>query len=462
MVSLPDASAHVFHQSQTGENVSNQKFILYQVRKKLDVPGQGVVGFRFKARERFRILFRSGCSSIMVDVGVNQSSFRIITKGQPDRIIYQVSRDTAESNPFVDVGRMQTYWFSIDKNNNWLRFGKGEMRHELCEMQYQFTALRHHDGMAWFDQLDRFAIAGSFNHAQISAIQPLYQRMPVTTSPPPVIVPGNQLDLETIDTNRATVIHNLSEECAQLYHNIAGRNLCLNTPDFMDFSDAINYSIVTEGALCHTRLKAKTAHLPDKLKKQSYLRITVGENRGDSPGAPYVLEIWPGQHYSPVHRHAQCHAIIKVLHGSLSCRWFRSLQHEEQQPYLQSVLAAGQVTWIEPEQFQTHQLYNHNVAGNMCATIQCYQYSKEDHAHYEYFDYLGHGNHAIQHFTPTADWRYSEFKALIKAEWERYKAQCIHGPGGTSDPPHSQHTGNRITMPSALTSRAHNHRSSIL
>ena len=42
------------------------------------------------------------------------------------------------------------------------------------------------------------------------------------------------------------------------------------------------YSIETEGALLNTTLKRK-----------AYLRITMGKGRGESPGIPYVLEIWP-------------------------------------------------------------------------------------------------------------------------------------------------------------------------
>ncbi len=42
------------------------------------------------------------------------------------------------------------------------------------------------------------------------------------------------------------------------------------------------YSINTEGALLHSKLKTK-----------AYLRITMGPGRGESPGIPYVLEIWP-------------------------------------------------------------------------------------------------------------------------------------------------------------------------
>lgn len=398
-------------------------FSVYYARKKIEVKGQGAVGFSLQAKQRFRILIRSGCSCLMVDIGFDQTSFRVITMGQPDRILYEVEKNGVSNDPFLNPEREQTYWLSLDKNNNLLRFGKGEMIAELCELEYDFSHLRESSRMDWLPTLDRFAIAGNFTKQQLKKIKPVYRRLPVTVSTPPIIVDQDQIDLNKIDSNSATVVNNLGKECAQLYNNVAGRNLSLNTPDFTDFSDAINWSIVTEGALCNKRLKEKSKNLSLERKKQCYLRITVGENLGDSPGVPYVLEIWPGQHFSPIHRHAECNAIIKVLHGSLSCRWFSSLHTEEDMPFKQAVLSAGQVTWLEPGQFQTHQLYNHNIEGNMCATIQCYKYNQSDLRHYEYFDYINDETKEICQFTPAADWRYGEFKELIREEWNAYKAK---------------------------------------
>ena len=85
------------------------------------------------------------------------------------------------------------------------------------------------------------------------------------------------------------------------------------------------------------------------------------------------------------------------------------------------MLSAGQVTWLDPGQFQTHQLYNHNIEGNMCATIQCYKYSKTDFEHYEFFDYLDEDAKKVCQFAPKSDWRYSDFKEQIRAEWVAYK-----------------------------------------
>jgi hypothetical protein len=67
----------------------------------------------------------------------------------------------------------------------------------------------------------------------------------------------------------------------------------LNSDDFPDFSDAIEYSIITEGKWCNTRLKEKSREFnKDKSNiLETYLRITLGQNNGESPGIPYVMEI---------------------------------------------------------------------------------------------------------------------------------------------------------------------------
>lgn len=44
----------------------------------------------------------------------------------------------------------------------------------------------------------------------------------------------------------------------------------------------------------------------------TYLRITLGQSLGNSPGQPYVVEIWPPGHYSSIHDHGDACAVIKV------------------------------------------------------------------------------------------------------------------------------------------------------
>ena len=117
---------------------------------------------------------------------------------------------------------------------------------------------------------------------------------------------------------------NLSHISQQLYDCISGTSFILDDDDFPDFTKAIEYSIVTEGCICNTILQNKSREFnkdkPNFL--ETYLRITLGQNNGESPGIPYVMEIWPIGHYSPIHNHGGANAIIRVLHGNIHVKLY--------------------------------------------------------------------------------------------------------------------------------------------
>ena len=113
---------------------------------------------------------------------------------------------------------------------------------------------------------------------------------------PPIIVPSERITLDDLAKGCATVPANLSAECQRLYANVAGANIVLDTPDFPDFSQAIERSVNTEGLLCQQLLQKKSSEFGEDNYKTTYLRITLGADLGNSPGPPYVLEIWPAMH----------------------------------------------------------------------------------------------------------------------------------------------------------------------
>lgn len=97
-------------------------------------------------------------------------------------------------------------------------------------------------------------------------------------------------------------------------------------------------------------------------------KLTIRQ-QGDSPGIPFVLEIWPGGHYSPIHDHGNACAVIKVLHGSINCTWYDSLRKPIE--IGSANLRKGNVTWIGDNNYQIHRL--HNPTPTVCCTIQCYR-----------------------------------------------------------------------------------------
>ncbi len=71
--------------------------------------------------------------------------------------------------------------------------------------------------------------------------------------------------------------------------------------------------------------------------KQCYIRVSVGLPSGCSPGIPYVMEIWPPGHFSPIHNHGNSFGIVRMLHGSITS--------EHRQPF-SFYPALSMVQWV--------------------------------------------------------------------------------------------------------------------
>ena len=178
-------------------------------------------------------------------------------------------------------------------------------------------------------------------------------------------------------------------------------------------SDAITYSIKTKGKLLYNKLDEK------KEKGEfRYLRVTVGSDRGSSPGVPYVLEIWPAGSASPIHNHGNAFAVIKVLYGAVKVAIYNKTWDEEQtQEELMSFNAQqGDVTWISPNWFQTHKLTNESQQ-LFCATIQCYKYSSDDEVMWPYFDYLD--GKTVKKFIVDSDFEFMQLRETLLNEYRK-------------------------------------------
>jgi hypothetical protein len=199
----------------------------------------------------------------------------------------------------------------------------------------------------------------------------------------------------------------------------------LNDPSFPDFSKAIEYSIKTPGCWCNTTLKAKANEFSktDPNILETYLRITLGQNNGESPGIPYVMEIWPVGHFSPIHSHSEANAIIRVLHGSINVKLFSFLCPQETPiaPFAIADFKKDDITWISPTLNQVHQLTNLPSSKDTCITIQCYKYDTKDIKHYDYFDYLD-ANGDKKQYEPDSDMDFVNFKDLMLLEFTTRRA----------------------------------------
>lgn len=310
-----------------------------------------------------------------------------------------------------------SYWISIDYNNRQVYAGVGEARVETAIYCYTFPLA---EDRAFLESLTTVL-------ASASVIPHRLLRDPITHAIPLVIKEMHALTMRDVASAAFMPLSNLSLIGQKLHDCIGGVRFQLDDPDFPQFSRAIEASIANPDGWCYKRLLEKATEFGPSNPQETYLRITLNQNNGESPGIPYVMEIWPPGHFSPVHNHAGSHAIIRVLHGAIQVQLF---------PYLCADLSGvpafattsfhkAQETWISPTLNQTHQLTN--VGKSTCITIQCYMYDGKDRLHYDFFDYVDAAGMRKQ-YEPDSDMEFVAFKELMRAEWKgRKKGACGSG-----------------------------------
>ena len=370
----------------------------------LQIKGQGVLLFETKEAK-----------AILTFKNAQKTDGLIVTFTERQVVVQRISN----KDKFIDPNNLTgiskksgaSYWFSLDAQNQLIQAGIGEARAETLIYTYQFP-------------FDKSAPANKvFMESLVSIelttiITPLrLLRDPITASVPLLIKDAKDLTMTDVAEGKMLPSSNLSPTSQRLYNCVSGDKFTLNTPDFPDFIQAIEYSIATPGLWCNKTLKSKIGEFGKSEPTETYLRITLGKNNGESPGIPYVLEIWPVGHYSPVHNHGGSSAIIRVLNGSINVKLFPFLCDNKSgvEPFAKTDLKVGDITWISPTLNQVHQLKNEGTK-DTCMTIQCYMYEVENNAHYDYFDYVDTDGSKKQ-FEPDSDADFLLFKGIIQQEW---------------------------------------------
>ncbi len=412
-------------------NIKNKNSI------KLLIHGQGVFIFRYKTKNdelSFKISNKDNTYELIVNINNNEINIKesnnqksITTSNyQTNEIVNQTNEIVNQTNEIVNQTNENNYksnennyksneilrdidseyfWLSLDSQNEKLYFGIGEPRMETHTFMYNFT-----DRKKILEKL-----VDIYDLKNIEPIKLL--RDPITNIVPLCIKSTDELTMNDIAQNLYIPYASLSPTCQILYDSIAGKKFILNDKDFPDFSKAIEYSIKTPGKWCYEKLQEKSREFnkdkPNIL--ETYLRITLGQNNGESPGVPYVMEIWPIGHYSPIHNHAGAHAIIRVLNGTINVSLFAFLGANKS--FGNTNFIKDDITWISPTLNQVHQLKNLETNKETCITIQCYMYDDENEVHYDYFDYLDDKN-KIHQYEPDSDMDFIKFKELMKKEWK--------------------------------------------
>ena len=357
----------------------------------LIVAGQGTVLFDASEPCTLRFTDASGSQGLTVEFSTNSVEAHVLPSLEP----------LIDTNNTKGLSTQQGayYWISLDAQNQRIYAGVGEARKETAVYTFQLK-----DKKPFLESLTTVKPRA----AQIRSLL----RDPITGSVALSVKPTDALTMDDIAAGTYLPAANLSLTSQKLYNCISGKQFTLATPDFPEFVKAIEHSIITPGCWCYERLKQKADEFGKPNPEETYLRITLGENNGESPGVPYVMEIWPPGHYSPVHNHGGSSAVIRVLSGAINVSLFPFLGATE--AFATSAFKKEDVTWISPALNQVHQLKN--IGTDTCITVQCYMYETSDTKHYDYFDYLDTDN-AVQKFEPDSDMGFLSFKALMKAEW---------------------------------------------
>ena len=249
--------------------------------------------------------------------------------------------------------------------------------------------------------------------------QVAFNKEPFVCNWSPFVLDSSKVNLFEMDDSQYTFSASLPPACLELYSNVTGPNVNLDwspTPTKYRLSDAIRYSLKGPNGTLYKKLKSKSDEFSGF--EETYLRVTLGSNRGSSPGVPYVLEIWPSGHGSPIHNHGNAYAVIQVLHGGLTIRIFnKHVDTPQALPLMKFDVKEGDTTWLSPNWFQTHQLWNYT--DDYCATVQCYQYGTTDFTHWPYFDYVA-STTVIDEFLPEGDYTFHEMQEIVMKEFEAF------------------------------------------
>jgi len=348
----------------------------------------------------------------------------------------------------LDPDTIQTYWISYDRDNLTIKYGKGYAMTEttllICDLSDGATTKeqlakkrkRWSKLFAMYDEtrpkdisillyrtesdIQKGAVkavrsdevAGFINMESVIEVR----KEPLSVNPSPFVMDSAASTLNTIDKGMYIFSSELPTACKVLYDTVKNCDLDMEfNQGFTRYklSDAIRYSIETEGALLNKILKTK-----------AYLRITMGKGLGQSPGIPYVLEIWPKGARSPIHNHGAVCAVIKVLYGTIQSGIYNKVTSSvidekgkfRPQELLKFNCFKDEVTWMSPEWYQTHQL--RNVSNDYCATVQCYRYDDNDNIQWNQFDFVNDENGEVGNFFPNTDFTFGEMRDKVMNEYE--------------------------------------------
>ena len=175
----------------------------------------------------------------------------------------------------LEMDKMVSYWFTFNRNDRILKTSSPLGVNEKINA----------DLWSSIPSAERSELAARVDVEKKVSFYP----HPLTYNWSPFVLDSSKGTLPELANNRFVPSASLPETCKELYANIASPDVALDWPHSIPtLLDAINYSISTKGKILYEKLKEKK----HGQGMSEYLRVTLGPERGSSPGVPYVLEIW--------------------------------------------------------------------------------------------------------------------------------------------------------------------------
>ncbi len=219
----------------------------------LPVHGQGTVQIELPQGRPFRLVVHGdhpfpdpeGRQALVLDVGDKRVAFRTKDDDDQDAVLLPTT-DKASAV----VGSAHRYWFSIDRVNRRLRYGKGYPQASLTLFEHELPPRPHEgsaDPFAWIDELRYVGIHAKLTPSEAaSEVRLGVQSQPVTTDLPPLLIDGDAITLDDIDSHSFAIVQDIGPECARLYANVAGPGVRLSPA----FIEALRASIADPRRIC--------------------------------------------------------------------------------------------------------------------------------------------------------------------------------------------------------------------
>lgn len=152
--------------------------------------------------------------------------------------------------------------------------------------------------------------------------------------------------------------HQYESELRELYSQAKGFSMRrgFDNEEFPHwFAESVCRSLDSQEGICFKKLREKCRYYEypegerENRLKNTYLRITFGEESQDAPGHKYVFEVWPPGSASSKHAHAGCYAVVKVVYGEITEDLYDGeLQDHTDSPSQSNKLKAGLTIYKTP------------------------------------------------------------------------------------------------------------------